>query len=81
MPPFSGTVNSQIIPYLCGDGFHILDVPEYSEAVLCYLLDITTHKEKVYVHDQLGFHEVDGKTIFLENEMIRGLLSRERFET
>lgn len=68
--PFKGTVNSQIIPYLRDWGFHMLDVPEYNEALLCYLLNNVVHKDRVYVHDQLGFHEVDGNTVFLADEMI-----------
>lgn len=79
MPPFSGTVNGQIIQYLRGWGFHMLDVPEYNEAVLSYLLNSTTHKEKIYVHDQLGFHKVDGKTVFLANEVIGPFTKKSRY--
>lgn len=65
-----GALNRGVCRQLSTKGFTMLETAENIEALLGYLLDSCKAAPKLYVHNQLGFCNVDDETVFLTNEVI-----------
>lgn len=63
-------LNRSVLRPLLQKGFTMLDDTENIKAVLDYLLDSCKTASKVYEHSRLGFCEVNGKAVFLADEVI-----------